>query len=133
MAFYPMHARRFSRDSVLRRHRRLWAWVANCYRLAGFDDDRCILEGSKAVTHYQKLYDAGNRFEVIPRDSGMGPGTTRSKAIPSSVRARALLDRLAAPHRKGPPTPPAGTASSGDGPTHNGHTPPYPASRKDPP
>ena len=106
MAFYPMHARRFSRDSVLRRHRKLWAWVANCWRLAGFDDDRCVMEGSKAVTAFRDIYDRENELERIPREKGLGPGKRNTASAPSEIRARAILRRLSASNTKKAPHPP---------------------------
>ena len=98
------HARRYSRDAVAQHHHWLWAWVANCYRLRGFDDDRCIREGCQAVTGLIAL-----KLEVARSDGGLiddrklGPRPITTAGVPSVFRARAALRSIQAASKKIPP------------------------------
>jgi len=97
------HARRYSRDAVGRHQWRLWAWVANSYRLRGYDDDRCIREACEAVTacHALRLEDAAyTGHAMTDRKSGPRPPTTQ--AVPSIYRARHALRTAAAASKKRP-------------------------------
>jgi hypothetical protein len=82
-------------------HKVLWAWIANSWRLRGFDDDRCIREACRAVTDYLAAkYETS--LEHVPMTRKYGPRPITTDAIPSKYRARAALrDMLSASKKRG--------------------------------
>ena len=101
------HAKRYSRDAATGYQRRHWAYIANSWRLAGYDDDRCIREACSAVTLTlaEKIEAAGYQGgDIADRRTGPQPITTTR--IPSKYRARHALREAADAARKRPPRPP---------------------------
>ena len=96
------HASRYSRDATADHQKAHWAWVANSWRLRGFDDDRCIREACMAVTQCLAL-----RLEhaaYTGRNVGnvkTGPRPITTDKIPSIYRARHALRMAAETARKG--------------------------------
>ncbi len=95
------HARRYSRDATTKHQRKLWAWVANSYRLRGFDDDRCIREACQAVSWClaQRIEDAAYTGHNIS-DRRTGPRPTTTESVPSKYVARAALREIQAASKK---------------------------------
>ena len=108
MVWKQHHARRYSRDATAVHQQRMWAWVANSWRLRGFDDERCIREACSAVTQAfaLKLEQASHRNRYVG-NGRTGPRPITTNAIPSIYRARAALRAAAASaSKKRPPRPP---------------------------
>jgi hypothetical protein len=100
------HARRYSRDATAKHQRWMWAWVANSWRLRGYDDDRCIREACGAVTACLALkHDAAAYTGRYVGNRKTGPRPITTARIPSIYRARHALRQAAEAARKGPPRP----------------------------
>ena len=100
-------------------HRRLWAWVAESYRLAGYGDKACTGAAGKAVVAYIAIKVEANGRPVV--DKHLGPRTTSTAGTGSSsfsAARAALLSLAASASKKAPRGVSGGVGRPAAGPSH---------------